>query len=86
MRHQVDFAHGWVIHPIAAAAGAFLHGLAVEPPIKPGAPDPHTPPKPGEWQPQTSLQIGPIAQFVATLVQTHDQPQPPHHGIEHEAG
>ena len=34
--HQVDFPHGWVAHPIAAAAGAFLKSLVVEPPIKTG--------------------------------------------------
>ena len=46
--HQVDFPHAWVVHPIAAAAGAFLKSLVVEPPIKPGTPDPYTPPKPGD--------------------------------------
>jgi len=46
--HQVDFAHIWVAHPMAAAAGAFLKSLAIEPPIKPGTPDPYTPPKPGQ--------------------------------------
>ena len=49
--HQVDFPHGWVLHPIAAAAGAFLKTLVAEPPIKPGTPDPYVPPKPGELQP-----------------------------------
>ena len=84
--HQVDFPHGWVAHPIAAAAGAFLRTLAVEPPIKPGTPDPYTPPPPGEWQPQTHLQLGPITQFVTSLVKTHDEPQQPHPGIEHQSG
>jgi hypothetical protein len=45
--HQVDFPHFWVAHPMAAAAGAFLKSLAIEPPIKPGTPDPYTPPEPG---------------------------------------
>ncbi|MGW4336735.1 hypothetical protein ACWEK5_28600 [Rhodococcus koreensis] len=57
--HQVDFPHGWVLHPVAAGAGAFLKSLAVEPPIRPGTPDPYVPPEPGELQPQTHLQIGP---------------------------
>ena len=71
--HQVDFPHGWVMHPMAAAAGAFLMSLVEEPPIKPGTPDPYTPPKPVSAQPQTHLQIGPIIQFVTSLVKTHDE-------------
>ena len=55
------------MHPMAAAAGAFLKTLAIEPPIKPGTPDPYTPPQPGELVPQEHLQIGPITQFVTTL-------------------
>ena len=47
--HQVDFPHAWVLHPIAAAAGAFLKSLVAEPPIKTGTPDPYTPPKPGTF-------------------------------------
>ena len=38
-------------HPVAAAAAAFLKTLVAEPPIKPGTPDPYTPPKPGECKP-----------------------------------
>ncbi len=34
--HEVGFPHAWAAHPMAAAAGAFLKTLAVEPPIKPG--------------------------------------------------
>ena len=49
--HQVDFPHAWVLHPMAAAAGAFLKSLAIEPPIKPGTPDPYTPPEPGQLMP-----------------------------------
>ena len=71
--HQVDFPHAWVAHPIAAAAGAFLKSLVVEPPIKTGTPDPYTPPKPGTFSPETHLQIGPIIQFVTSLVQEHDE-------------
>jgi hypothetical protein len=57
--HQVDFPHAWVMHPVAAAAGAFLKSLVVEPPIKTGTPDPYTPPKPGTYRLETHLQIGP---------------------------
>ena len=84
--HPVDFPHAWVLHPVAAAAGAFLKSLVVEPPIKPGTPDPYAPPKPGELLPQTHLQIGPIMQYVTTLVRSHDEPPDPGHGIEHQAG
>jgi arylsulfatase len=84
--HQVGFVHGWVAHPIAAAAASFLLSLAVEPPIKPGTPDPYTPPDSGEWQSQTSLQIGPIIQYVTQMVEHHEEIQPPHHGMEHQAG
>ena len=83
---QVDFPHAWVLHPVAAAAGAFLKSLVVEPPIKPGTPDPYVPPKPGELLPQTHLQIGPIMQYVTTLVRSHDELPDPGHGIEHQAG
>ena len=74
---QVDFPHGWVMHPVAAAAGAFLKTLVAEPPIKPGTPDPYAPPKPGELLPQTHLQIGPIMQYITTLVEnTTSRPTP----------
>jgi arylsulfatase A-like enzyme len=84
--HQVDFPHAWIMHPLAAAVGTFLLTLAMEPPIKAGTPDPYSPPAQGEWQSQTNLQIGPITQYVTSLVQTHDEVQQPHHGIEHQAG
>jgi arylsulfatase A-like enzyme len=85
--HQVDFPHAWVLQPIAVAARRFLLTLAMEPPIKPGTPDPCTPPPPGEWQSQTSPQIGPVIEFVTSLVKTHDKVQQPDHGIEvHQAG
>jgi arylsulfatase len=84
--HEVDFPHAWVMHPVAAAIGSFLLTLAIEPPIKPGTHDPYTPPKKGEWQAQTHLDIGPITQFTTSLVQSHTEPQQPHHGIEHQAG
>ena len=65
--HEVDFPHGWVVHPMAAAAGAFLKTLVMEPPIKPGTPDPYLPPKPGELRPEEHLQIGVITQYVTAL-------------------
>ena len=90
--HQVDFAHIWVAHPMAAAAGAFLKSLAIEPPIKPGTPDPYTPPKPGQLIPQEHLQIGPIVQFVTTLRHPNGGPpadvrqHQPEHGLAHQSG
>jgi hypothetical protein len=72
--------------PIGAVAGAFLKSLAVEPPIKPGTPDPYTPPGPGELRPETHLQLGPIVQFITTLVRSHEELPDPHHGLEHQAG
>lgn len=84
--NPVDFPHGWVVHPMAAAAGAFLKSLAVEPPIKPGAPDPYTPPKPGELRAEEHIQLGPIIQFVTSLVRSHDELPDPHHGLEHQSG
>jgi hypothetical protein len=60
--HEVDFPHAWVLHPVAAAAAAFLKTLAVEPPIKPGTPDPYQPPKPGELRPEEHIQLGVMTQ------------------------
>lgn len=45
--HEIDFPHAWVLHPMAAAAGAFLQTLAIEPPIKPGGTRPVHPARPG---------------------------------------
>jgi len=84
--HEVDFPHGWVVHPMAAAAGAFLMSLAAEPPIKPGTPDPYTPPKPGEMRVEEHINIGPINEFVTSLVKTHEGPHQPSSGMEHHAG
>ena len=76
--HEVDFPHAWVAHPMAAAAGAFMKTLAVEPPIKPGTPDPYEPPKPGELRPEEHMQLGVITQFVSTLVKAMTEaPTPP---------
>jgi len=84
--HPVSFPHAWVAHPMAAAAGAFLKTLALEPPIKPGTPDPYTPPEPGELRPESHLQVGVITQYVTTLVRSHDELPDPHPGIEHQTG
>lgn len=84
--HQCGFPHGWVAHPMAAAAGAFLHTLALEPPIKPGTPDPYIPPKPGDLEIEEHLQIGAITQYLTALTRKHKEPPPPQTGIGHSAG
>jgi hypothetical protein len=84
--HEIGFPHAWVAHPMAAAAGAFLKTLVAEPPIKPGTPDPYTPPKPGELRPEEQVQIGPIIQYVTSLVREHDGVVEPDHGLQHAAG
>jgi arylsulfatase len=83
--HQVDFPHVWAFHPIAAAVAEFLKTLAAEPPIKPGTPDPYTPPKPGQLRPEQHLQIGPIVQMVTSLVDTNGTSHEPAHGMTHPA-
>ena len=84
--HPVDFPHAWVVHPIAAAVGAFMKTCAVEIPIKPGTPDPYEPPKPGELTPQTHFQLGAIMQFVTTLVKTHADTPDTHVAMGHTGG
>jgi len=92
--HEVDFPHFWVQHPMAAAAGAFLKSLAIEPPIKPGTPDPYTPPEPGQLVPREHLMIGPITEYVTTLHHHHPNGQAPadvrqhqpDHGLAHHTG
>jgi arylsulfatase A-like enzyme len=84
--HEVGFAHAWVAHPIAAAAGAFLKSLVAEPPIKPGTPDPYTPTQPGELRPEEHLQIGAITQYVTSLTKSHEEPPDPDHGLQHATG
>ncbi len=84
--HEVDFPHGWVVHPMAAAVAAFLHTLVLEPPIKPGIPDPYQPSKPGELRPEEHLQLGVITQFITTLVKAHDGTRPPHTELGHQSG
>jgi arylsulfatase len=84
--HQVSFPHAWIVYPMGQAAAGFLKSLAIEPPIKPGTPDPYTPPKPGELVPQSNLQLGPIVQYLTTLVHTEDQLPDPHHGMNPQRG
>jgi arylsulfatase len=87
--HPVDFPHAWVLHPIAAAAGAFMKTLAAEPPIPTGTPDPYAPPKPGELRADRHIQLGPIIQEVTQIVRAEgadvDQ-QHDIHGIPHPNG
>jgi arylsulfatase len=84
--NQCTFAHGWVAHPAAAAVLAFFKTMAIEPPIKPGTPDPYTPPKAGDMAPEEHLQIGPITQYVTALSRTHNELPDPPHGLEHATG
>ena len=85
--HQVDFGHLWLIEKVAAPiAAGFLRSLVVEPPIKPGIPDPYTPPGPGEMVPESYLQIGAMVQYVTSLhhvAATHDGHNAAHlqHGL-----
>lgn len=65
--HQVGFAHGWVLHPMAAAVGAFLSSLAAEPPIKTGTPYPYEPPAAADVQIHERIQLGAITQFVTSV-------------------
>ena len=75
------------MHPVAAAAGAFLKTLVVEPPIKPGTPDPYVPPKPGELLSADAPADRPdhAVHHHAGQVE-HDEPPDPGHGIEHQSG
>ena len=60
--------------------------------IKPGTPDPYTPPAPGQLVPQEHLQIGPIVQYITTLHHPNGRPpadvrQHEHdHGLSHAGG
>ncbi len=84
--HQADFPHGWVAHPMAVAAGAFLNSLTIEPPIKPGTPDPYTPPRPGELHVEEHIHLGPITQFITALVRQQAEPPHPDPRMDHQAG
>lgn len=84
--NQVIFPHAWVLHPMAAAVAAFLKTLVIEPPIKPGTPDPYQPPTPGELRTEEHLQLGVITQYVTSLVRSHDDAPSPHHGLGVQTG
>jgi arylsulfatase len=84
--NAVDFPHGWVVHPMAAAVGAFMRSLAIEPPIKPGTPDPYVPPKDGELQVEEHIQLGFITQFVTTLVKKNKELSQSDTGIDYHTG
>lgn len=84
--HEIGFPHAWVSHPIAAAAAAFMTTLLKEPPIKPGTPDPYVPPKPGEYRPETHLELGAVASYKTMLVKTETEVPEIHAGIEHQSG
>jgi hypothetical protein len=71
---------------MAAAATAFFKTLAVEPPIKPGASDPCTPPRPGELRAEEQIQFGVITRFVSSLVKAEAQLPPPDPGIHLQSG
>ena len=84
--HAVGFPHAWTAHPMAAAVAAFMKTLTIEPPIKPGTPDPYLPPKPGELRPEEHIQLGVITQFVTSLVKSTGEAPPPHVGFEGHTG
>ena len=71
---------------------AFLKSLAIEPPIKPGTPDPYTPPPRGQLVPQEYIQIGPMTQFVTMLHHPNGGPpanvrqHQPDHGLAQHTG
>jgi len=71
---------------MAVVAGAFLKSLVAEPPIKPGTPDPYSPPKPGGLRPEVHLQIGPMMRYITSLMQAHDGEVEPDHTIQRVSG
>ena len=82
--HQVNFPHGWVAHPMAAAAAAFLKTLAQEPPIKPGDSRPiHTAQARRAYAPRNTSRSDRSRSRTTTLVKAHEQLPGPPHGIEH---
>jgi hypothetical protein len=54
-----------------------------EQPAETAAPDPYTAPQPGELRPEEHLQVGPITQYITSLVKSHDELPEPHHGLGH---
>ena len=83
---SVDFPHYWVVHPMAAAAAAFLKTFTKELPIKPGTFDPYLPPSPDELQVEEHLQIGYMTQYVTSLSRTLPEMPEVSHGSCHQAG
>jgi hypothetical protein len=77
---------GELVQTTLPQGGRILEDAAMEPPFKPGTLDPYTPPRPGELRPEEHIQIGPVTQFVTTLVRAHDTLPDPHHGSEHQSG
>lgn len=71
------------VHPMAAAAAAFLKTLAAEPRSSPA---PHPLPVPGLLQAEEHLQFGATIQYLTALTRSHDQPPDPHHGVGHSEG
>lgn len=70
--YEIGFPHAWVAHPMTAAVQSFLQSLAIEPPIKPGTPDPYVPLKPAELHPEEDLQIGVITQYITTITKKQE--------------
>jgi hypothetical protein len=70
-------------HPIRSGT---QKTLAIEPPIKPGTPDPYLPPNPGEVRVEEHLQLGVITQYVSSLTRTRERMPEPEHGVEIPTG
>ena len=83
--HPVDFPHAWVMHPVAAAADAFLMTLAIEPPIKGALRTPTRHPNPASSPPGTHPARA-ITQYVTSLVRDVEEATPPHPGFEGHPG
>ncbi len=77
---------GSISTPRIDKLGAFLKTLAIEPPIKPGTPDPYLPPKSGEMRLEEHLQIGVITQYINSLTRTHKDGPPPSTGFDRSSG
>ena len=85
--HQVDFPHAWVLPPhgrggrrVPAARSRRSRRSSRAHPTRTCLPGP------ASCVPQTHLQIGPIIQYITTLVRSHDELPDPGHGIEHQSG
>lgn len=84
--NEVGFPHIWAVHPMAAAVAAFLHTLAIEPPIKPGTPDPYLPPTPDDLRAEEHIELGVITQYVTTLTNARLAQRTPDTGFDHASG